>query len=106
MYVDLMPTIPAGTHIYLTRKPNHLFYIKPDKSLLNDSLYVLYDVRVDGVTLIPRGTRVCGDWVTESFPNVAAQFQMNRIYLVGNGQLISLQRNLIMQKLEVPILFI
>jgi hypothetical protein len=78
--------IPAGTRMYLTKKRAYTFFIQPDTTLLNDSLYVAYDVRINGVTVIPRGTRVTGDWVTESTPVMSAQLQINKIYLSGSGQ--------------------
>lgn len=78
--------IPAGTRIYLTKKKAHTLYIQPDKTLQNDSLYVAYDVKINGQTIIPKGTRVTGDWITESNPSIAAQLQINRVYLHGTGQ--------------------
>ena len=78
--------IPAGTRIYLMKKKQLPLSIQPDKTLANDSLYVAYDVRVAGQTVIPKGTRVSGDWVTESIPTIAAQLQIKTIYLRGSGQ--------------------
>lgn len=78
--------IPAGTRIYLTKKNKFPLCLQPDKTLVNDNLYVAYDVRIDGQTVIPKGTRVTGDWVAESCPSVGAQFQANCIYLDRNGQ--------------------
>lgn len=78
--------LPAGTRIYLTKKKPHELYIQPDKTLVNDSLYVAYDVRINGETVIPRGTRVVGNWITESNPSIAAQLQVKKIYLHGGGQ--------------------
>jgi hypothetical protein len=79
----IIKKIPEGTRIYLTKKKPYILYIQPDKTLINDNLYVAYDVRIDGRTIIPKGTRVVGDWVTESFPSIAAQLQVSRIYLQG-----------------------
>ena len=87
--------IPAGTRIFLTKKKPHELYIQPDKVLVNDNLYVAYDVRMDGETVIPKGTRVTGNWVTESVPTVAAQLQVNRIYLNRSGQDISADSDVI-----------
>lgn len=78
--------IPAGTNIYLTKKRPYPLYIQPDKTLVNDNLYVAYDLRINGQTVIPKGTRVMGDWVTESRPTIGAQLQLHRIYLHGAGQ--------------------
>lgn len=79
-------TIPAGTRIYLTKNPPFELFLKPDTSLLNDSLYTAYDVRVNGVVAIPKGTRVLGNWVTETTPTIAAQLQLTLVFLSGNGQ--------------------
>lgn len=87
--------IPAGTRIYLTKKYNPVLCIQPDKTLVNDNLYVAYDVRIDGQTVIPMGTRVIGDWVTESSPSIAAQLQLTKIYLYGSGQQITADSDVI-----------
>jgi hypothetical protein len=91
----IIKKIPAGTRIYLTKRGGHTLYIQPDKTLANDNLYVAYDVRIDGQTIIPRGTRVLGDWVTESMPSISAQLQLTRIYLEGSGQDISADSDVI-----------
>ncbi len=80
--------IPAGTRMYLTKKIPHNLYIQPDTTLLGDNLYVAYDVKIDGQIIIPIGIRVQGDWITESNPTVAAQLQVNKIYLSGTGQIV------------------
>ncbi len=87
--------IPAGTRIYLTKKKPHALYIQPDKTLVNDNLYVAYDVRIGCHTIIPKGTRVLGDWVTESRPSIAAQLQIKKIFLQGAGQDISADSDVI-----------
>lgn len=74
-------TIAAGKIIYLKKKNDDVLCIKPGKTLVNDSMYVAYDVKVGGVVIIPKGTRVLGDWVTEHTPHVAAQFQLTKIFL-------------------------
>jgi hypothetical protein len=81
-------TVPAGTRIYLTKLqgPNYSLFIRPDTSLFNDNLYVAYDVKIGTVTAIRKGTRVSGNWITESTPIVSAQFQSNKIYFNGTGQ--------------------
>lgn len=81
--------VPAGTRIYLTKKQPYILYIQPDKVLQNDSLYVAYDVKINGQLVIPRGTRVVGDWITESYPSIGAQLQVTKIYLNGSEQEIS-----------------
>jgi hypothetical protein len=77
--------IPSGTRIYLTRNPPYNFCIKPDTILSNQSFYVKYDVRQVGITVIPKGTRVSGDWIAESTPVIAAQLQIKKIYYERNG---------------------
>lgn len=81
--------IPIGTKIYLTREPPYELFIRPDTSLINDTLYVAYDVRLNGVTIIPRGTRVLGDWITETNPSIIAQLQLTRICMNGTSYFIS-----------------
>ena len=77
-----MPTILfAGTKIYLTRTPPFFLNIVPDTIVLNDVLYVLYDVKIDGITIIPKGTVVVGNWVTESLPIPSVQLQVRKILL-------------------------
>lgn len=79
--------LPMGTRIYLTKKKNnYILCIQPDKILANDILYVKYDVKENGHIIIPKGTRVVGDWITESNPSLAAQLQVTRIYLQESGQ--------------------
>ncbi|BCS83401.1 hypothetical protein QLL95_gp0722 [Cotonvirus japonicus] len=86
--------IPAGTRMYLTKKNNHKFYIQPDKTLVNDNLYVAYDVKIAGIVVIPQGTRVIGNWVAESSPSIAVQLQLTKIFLHGSGQDISADSDL------------
>lgn len=81
-------TVPTGTRIYLSKNTcnqSYAIWIKPDNTLLNDDLFVSYDVKVGAVTAIRKGTRVRGNWVTESLPIVAAQFQAQKIYPDVNG---------------------
>ena len=82
----MIKKISAGTQFYLMKKNSKPLCIQPDKTLINDNLYVKYDVKVDGQIIIPRGTRVVGDWVTESRPTIAAQLQLTQIYLQADGQ--------------------
>lgn len=82
-------TIPTGTRIYLTKNTcsaDYTIWIKPDNTLLNDDLFLAYDVKIGSVTALFKGTRVRGNWVTESQPVVAAQFQSQKIYLDATGQ--------------------
>lgn len=78
--------IPVGTVVYLHKKTNVMFSIQPDKVLQNDSWYVAYDVIVDRQTVIPKGTRVIGDWISETDPIPAAQLQIHRIFLPNGSQ--------------------
>lgn len=77
--------IPQGTRIYLTKKSVPYFCIKPNQVLLNDTLYLAYDVKINGEIIIPKGTLVIGNWITESLPNIAGQFQTKCIFF-GNRQ--------------------
>lgn len=87
---SMLKIIPAGTRIYLTKKrSNHVLCIQPDTIILDDTLYVKYDVKVGGRVVIPKSTRVCGNWITESVPCIAAQLQVTKIYLQGSGQAIN-----------------
>lgn len=86
--------IPAGTRIYLT-KNIYSFNIQPGHLFLNDNLYVAYDVKINGVVIIPKNTRVVGDWITEFHPSIVAQLQLSRIFLYGSGQPISADSNVI-----------
>lgn len=97
--MNTIKTLPAGTRIYLTkRRNNHVICIQPGSTILNDTMYVKYDVKCDGAIVIPRGTRIVGDWVTESAPTVAAQFQANQIYLHPAGQSIMADSDVIDSK--------
>lgn len=85
--------IPAGTRIYLKKNSYEKLYIRPDRTVEDNSLYVAYDVRIDGETVIPRGTRVSGEWISQSsqccktgYIDLVAQLQTTRIYLSGSGQ--------------------
>lgn len=89
--------IPAGTRIYLTKKGQYSLYIRPNKVLLNDSLYVAYDVKINGEIIIPKNTRVIGNWVTESNPTFTAQLQLTKIFLCGPGQDIAADSDIINQ---------
>jgi len=71
--------IPAGTRMYITSSRPHNIYIQPDTTLIDEVMHVRYDVRIDGQTVIPRGAIIIGDWVTESIPSIAAQFQSKQI---------------------------
>jgi hypothetical protein len=55
--------------------------IEPNKTLKNYSMYVTYDVINNGQIVIPRDTRVVGDWETENCPEPSAQFITKKIYL-------------------------
>lgn len=81
-------TIPAGTRIYLTKNedPTYALYIKPDTTLFNDNLYIAHDIKIGTVTAVRKGTRVSGNWITESVPVIAAQLQIDRIYFNPVGQ--------------------
>jgi len=77
--------------MYLTRTHPNFGYtdigdilaLRVDKNFLGDILYVLYDVKVGARVVIPKGTAVLGDWITESYPCVAAQLQVTDIFFDG-----------------------
>jgi hypothetical protein len=92
--IQYMTSIPVGTRIFVTKKPPYELFIQPDKSILNDSLYIAYDVRINGTTIIPKGTRVLGDWITETSPIVSAQLQIKKVFLSGSGQEIFADSNI------------
>ncbi len=80
-------TVPAGTRVYLTKNedPTFALYIKPDITFANDNLFVAHDVKIGTITAIPKGTRVSGDWITESTPVLAAQLQTHTIFFTRKG---------------------
>jgi hypothetical protein len=80
-------TVPIGTRLYLTKRkdPSYALYIKPDRVVPNEELFVAYDVKIGTITAIPKGTRVIGNWITESTPVLAAQFQAHTIFLTNKG---------------------
>ena len=49
-----------------------------------DILYVLYDVLVEGIVIIPRGSKVYGTWISDNDPRIAAQFQADKIEIMGS----------------------
>lgn len=91
----IIQKVPEGTRIYLRKSHGKPLYMRPNQTITADTLYVAYDVRIDGVTVIPRGTRVQGDWITESTPTFAAQLQIHRIFLELGGQDISADSDVI-----------
>ena len=82
--------LPAGTRFYLTKYANKIMSLAPDDAILSQNMFVAYDVRMGGSTIIPKGTRVVGDWITESategVPMSTAQFQAHEIYLQRSAQ--------------------
>jgi hypothetical protein len=93
--------LPTGTIIYLTKKPHqglidltHLrgkqspyeFLIRPGRSFHDTTLYVAYDVKVGPHVVIPRGSRVTGEWVTEltTFTTSLAQLQVRSVIIDGD----------------------
>ena len=68
--------IPGDTRIFLTRYATQELHLRP---MLQwpDILYVLYDVLVEGIVIIPRGSKVYGTWISDNDPRIAAQFQLS-----------------------------
>lgn len=81
-------TIPVGTRIYLTKNADvaNSLLIKPDTTLYNEIMYIAHDVKIGKITAIRKGTRVSGNWVTSSTPEIIAQYQSNKIYIDNQGQ--------------------
>lgn len=78
--------LDRGTRIYLTKYTSEYLYIRPNSVINDESLYVMYDVKDNDIVVIPRGTRIVGDWIAETRPHIAAQFQARRIYLENGLQ--------------------
>lgn len=77
-------TIPRDTQIYVTKKtPGFALSVRLDTTLVDDTLYTLYDVKLGTQVIIPRGTRVMGNWVTESLPIPSIQLQLTKICFEG-----------------------
>lgn len=79
--------LPAGTTIYLTKRPPFELLLEPGANLYNDTLYVAYDVKDGTQIIIPKGTPVKGDWITEYLLSglPVAQLQLRSIFLYGNS---------------------
>lgn len=72
------------TQIYLTKiNPGHELSIKLDTNLLDDTLHTLYDVKVGTNIVIPRGSKVKGNWISETVPVIAVQLQLTSICIDG-----------------------
>lgn len=97
----IIKKIPAGYEIYVTKHNASYIYIQPGKKILSDSLYVIYDVKIDGYTIIPKGTRIEVNWVSEIHPEVAVQIQLTKIFLQGSGQNIIGQSDVMKHTIEL-----
>jgi len=77
-------TIPRDVQIYVTKTtPGVALSVRLDTTLVDDTLHTLYDVKMGTDVVIPRGTRVMGNWVTESEPVPAIQLQLTKICFDG-----------------------
>lgn len=77
-----MTIIPAQTILYVYNIPNYELCIKPG-SIITDTVYLLYDFKIDGVVVLPKNTKMTGSWITESVTN-KAQLQIDKIYFNNN----------------------
>lgn len=73
-------SVQAGSQIYVRRNNAEALYIQPGKEIIDDNLYVLYDVKVNGIIIIPRGTRIVGDWITTKNGII---FSAKKIFIEG-----------------------
>lgn len=73
---------PDNLRFFLSNKNKTKLFIKPDKILLNNKLYVIYDCLINGHVIIPKGSTVIGDWITENDPP-SAQLQLTKIFING-----------------------
>ena len=73
---------PDNLRFFLSNKNKTKLFIKPDTILFNNKLYVIYDCLVNGQIIIPKGSTVIGDWITENDPP-SAQLQLTKIFING-----------------------
>lgn len=98
-----MPVIvPVGTRIYLTKRTNFNFVMPLDTAIIDDVFFVAYDIKINGIVIIPRGTRVWGDWVSEIDGDVNVQLQLSKIYLGGIPRAICADSEVISAAIAVP----
>lgn len=74
-------TIVSGSRIFVTSGNNYKLELKPDNTLAEYTMYLKYDYKIDGTTILPKGTRIDGYWISESQPELSAQFQATQLYL-------------------------
>lgn len=72
-------SIPSGKTFYLKKEPPYVLCLKPDITLENQTYIVKYDCNINGVTIIPRGTKIIGNWITQSTPSISAYFDVKLI---------------------------
>lgn len=72
--------ILAGTNIYLRKLRGSTFTVKPDTDILDDDFLVAYDVRINGETVIPRGTKMMGNWINTTTPTVTIELQITKVH--------------------------
>jgi hypothetical protein len=71
-------TLKPGTMIYLRRNTPNL-KLSLGEIVDDYELYLAYDLHI-GYRVIPRGTRVKGQWITSGLPNPMSQLIISKIY--------------------------
>lgn len=74
-------TIVSGSRIFVTSENNYYLEMKPNNTLCDYAIYLKYDYKIDGRTILPKGTRLDGYWISESVPEPSIQFQASKLYL-------------------------
>lgn len=77
--------IPSGTKIYIKKSNSYPFFIKPDTIIQGEGYTVKYDVRINGVTVIYKGTTVIGNWTSLSSPEPLAILNVSSICILGKN---------------------
>lgn len=80
---------PIGTELYLKRDLSYTLYLKPDVTLKAQPFIVKYDCRINGITVVPRGTQVVGEWISLSVPSTKAYLKLTLICDSGSYRPIS-----------------
>jgi hypothetical protein len=79
-------SLNTGRRGYLTRPGGHDLYIKVGSHVDGEVLHVAYDIRVEGVTILPKGAIVIGDWITNEEDPTQAMFMTNEVFVEGQFQ--------------------
>jgi hypothetical protein len=79
-------SLDTGRRGYLTRKNGRDLYVKIGSNVEDEILSVAYDIRVEGVTILPQGALVIGDWVSNQDDPSQIRFMTKEIFLEGQYQ--------------------